>query len=224
MLVLTVGACYNTGEVIHMQTKDVLLALRTQRGLSQDELAEKVYVTRQAVSRWETGETTPNTDTLKLLAALFDVSIDMLLGEPRQILCRHCGMSLQETVLSPTDICPHCGDAAYWERYVQIGGEDAIAAFKAQLIEEINALQVEGMAPVEELNALPGSFVNVAYRLPGGQCVPCLDDDATYLGNQLPCLFDDSRCFGIVANMEFILVCTYEENGANPELLIYKKR
>ena len=207
-----------------MQTKDVLLALRTQRGLSQDELAEKVYVTRQAVSRWETGETTPNTDTLKLLAALFDVSIDMLLGEPRQILCRHCGMSLQETVLSPTDICPHCGDAAYWERYVQIGGEDAIAAFKAQLIEEINALQVEGMAPVEELNALPGSFVNVAYRLPGGQCVPFLDDDATYLGNQLPCLFDDSRCFGIVANMEFILVCTYEENGANPELLIYKKR
>ena len=207
-----------------MQTKDVLLALRTQHGMSQDELAEKVYVTRQAVSRWETGETTPNTDTLKLLAALFDVSIDMLLGEPRQILCRHCGMSLQETVLSPTDICPHCGDAAYWERYVQIGGEDAIAAFKAQLIEEINALQVEGMAPVEELNALPGSFVNVAYRLPGGQCVPFLDDDATYLGNQLPCLFDDSRCFGIVANMEFILVCTYEENGANPELLIYKKR
>lgn len=208
-----------------MQTKDVLLALRTQRGLSQDELAEKVYVTRQAVSRWETGETTPNTDTLKLLAALFDVSIDMLLGEPRRILCRHCGMSLQESVLSPTDVCPHCGDAAdYWERYVQIGGEDAFAAFKAQLMAEINALQVEGMAPVEELNALPGSFVNVAYRLPGGQCVPFLDDDATYLGNQLPCLFDDSRCFGIVANMEFILVCTYEENGANPELLIYKKR
>ena len=48
-----------------MNTKDVILELRTKKGLSQDELAEKVYVTRQAVSRWETGETVPNTETLK---------------------------------------------------------------------------------------------------------------------------------------------------------------
>ena len=101
-----------------MQTKDILLALRTQHGLSQDELAERVYVTRQAVSRWETGETTPNTDTLKLLAALFDVSIDMLLGESRPLICRHCGMTLQESVIpDSSNVCPHCGDAAdYWER------------------------------------------------------------------------------------------------------------
>ena len=209
-----------------MQTKDVLLTLRTQHGLSQDELAEKVYVTRQAVSRWETGETTPNTDTLKLLATLFDVSIDTLLGKPRQVICHHCGMALQDSVLStPTDVCPHCGDAVnYWERYGQIGGEDAFATFKAQLMAELNTLQIEGMPPVEDLHTLPGNFVNVAYRLPNGNQVPFLDDDATYLGNQLPCLFDDSHCFGIVANMEFLLVCTYEENGANPELLIYKKR
>lgn len=51
-----------------MNTKDVILELRTKKGLSQDELAEKVYVTRQAVSRWETGETVPNTETLKLLS------------------------------------------------------------------------------------------------------------------------------------------------------------
>lgn len=49
--------------------------LRTKKGLSQDELAEKVFVTRQAVSRWENGETTPNIETLKLLSKLFDVSI-----------------------------------------------------------------------------------------------------------------------------------------------------
>ena len=224
MLVLVMREWYNVCEVITMQTKDILLTLRTQHDLSQDELAEKVYVTRQAVSRWETGETTPNTDTLKLLAALFDVSIDTLLGASRPIICHHCGMTLQESIL-PSDVCPHCGDAAdYWARYVEIGGEDAFAAFKAQLMDELNALQIDGMPPVEELNALPGSFVNIAYRLPNGQCVPFLDDSATYLGNQLPCLFDDSRCFGVVANMEFLLVCTYEENGANPELLIYKKR
>ena len=38
-----------------MDTKDMILELRTKMGLSQDELAEKVFVTRQAVSRWENG-------------------------------------------------------------------------------------------------------------------------------------------------------------------------
>ena len=41
-----------------METKNVIFELRTKSGLSQDELAEKVFVTRQAVSRWENGETT----------------------------------------------------------------------------------------------------------------------------------------------------------------------
>ena len=50
-----------------METKTVIYELRTKHGLSQDELAEKVFVTRQAVSRWETGETIPNTEALKLL-------------------------------------------------------------------------------------------------------------------------------------------------------------
>ena len=40
-----------------MDTKQVILELRTQKGMSQDELAEKVFVSRQAVSRWENGET-----------------------------------------------------------------------------------------------------------------------------------------------------------------------
>ena len=66
-----------------MDTRDVLLQLRTEKGLSQEQLAEKVFVTRQAVSRWETGETTPNTETLKLLSNLYDVSINTLLGSPR---------------------------------------------------------------------------------------------------------------------------------------------
>lgn len=51
-----------------MDTKQVILELRTQKGMSQDELAEKVFVSRQAVSRWENGETVPNTETLKLLS------------------------------------------------------------------------------------------------------------------------------------------------------------
>ena len=70
-----------------METKDVIINLRTARGLSQEALAERVFVTRQAVSRWETGETTPNTETLKLLSGLFGVSINTLLGAPRRLIC-----------------------------------------------------------------------------------------------------------------------------------------
>ncbi len=83
-----------------MATKDVILSLRAKNGLSQDELAEKVFVTRQAVSRWENGETVPNPDTLKLLSALFDVSINTLLGAPRKLICQCCGMPLEDSLLS----------------------------------------------------------------------------------------------------------------------------
>ena len=83
-----------------METKDVILNLRTKNGLSQDELAEKIYVTRQAVSRWETGETVPNVETLKLLSKLFDVSINTLLGSPRKLICQCCGMPLDDSTMS----------------------------------------------------------------------------------------------------------------------------
>lgn len=83
-----------------MDTKDVIYHLRTQQGLSQNQLAEKVFVTRQAVSRWETGETTPNTETLKLLSQLFSVSIHTLLGAPQRLICQCCGMPLEDSILS----------------------------------------------------------------------------------------------------------------------------
>ena len=83
-----------------METKDVLLQLRTQKGYSQDELAEQVFVTRHAVSRWETGETVPGTETLKLLSKLFNVSINTLLGAPRKLVCQCCGMPLEDAFLS----------------------------------------------------------------------------------------------------------------------------
>ena len=83
-----------------METKNVLFELRTKRGFTQDELAEKIHVTRQAVSRWETGETVPNTETLKLLSKLFDVSINTLLGSPRKLICQCCGMPLDDASMS----------------------------------------------------------------------------------------------------------------------------
>ncbi len=78
------------------ETKDVIYYLRTKAGLSQQELAEKIFVTRQAVSRWENGDTLPNVETLKLLSKLFDVSVNTLLGSPRRLVCQCCGMTLTD--------------------------------------------------------------------------------------------------------------------------------
>ena len=254
-----------------METKDILFELRTKHGFSQDELAEKLFVTRQAISRWENGETTPNVETLKLLSKLYDVSINTLLGSPRQLICQCCGMPLEDSSISKEpdglfneDYCKWCyadGEYMYhdmdelinvcvnnmandqfspdqvrtylndmlpkldyWKQYKTLAGAEKFNEFKQQLIDEINVLHVEGMPKVESLNALVGGYINLEYRLPNGQMVKFLDDGATYLGTQLECEFGGNRCFGIAVNMDFILICTYEENGENPELVIYKKR
>ncbi len=254
-----------------MDTKDVIFELRTKNGLSQDELAEKVFVTRQAVSRWENGETVPNTETLKLLSRLFNVSINTLLGSPHQLICQCCGMPLQDEIIGKDkdgtpneayckwcyadgtytysdmdeliDVCiPHMVNESfseeqaraylkqvlptldYWKRYEALSDDGQFEAFKKQLIREINDLQIEGMPKVERLNALVGSFVNLAYPLPSGASVRFLNDGTTYLGTQLESEFGGDRCFGVLANMDFILICTYEAEGKNPELVLYKKR
>ena len=254
-----------------METKDVIYSLRTRNGFSQDELAEKVFVTRQAVSRWENGETVPNTETLKMLSMLFDVSINTLLGSPRQLFCQCCGMPLEDTIIGKDadgapnesyckwcyadgtytysnmddliEVCvPHMVKEGfseeqarsymkqtlphldYWKRYEELSDNGQFEAFKQKLIAEINDLQIEGMPKLTRLNALVGSYVNLAYPLPSGLSVKFLNDQTTYLGNQLESEFDGERCFGVLANMDFILICTYEKDGANPELVLYKKR
>ncbi|MBR4769144.1 MAG: helix-turn-helix domain-containing protein [Lachnospiraceae bacterium] len=254
-----------------MSTKDVLYELRIRNGLSQDELAQKVFVTRQAVSRWENGETVPSTETLKQLSKLFKVSINTLLGSPRQLICQCCGMPLEDPIISHEkdgtlneDYCQWCyADGTYtynnmselidvcvknlvgenfteeqartymeqvlpqldyWKRYEELSDNGQFEAFKRQLIDEINDLHIEGMPRLEKLNALVGSYVNLEYPLPNGLKVKFLNDQTTYLGNQLEPELGGDRCFGVLANMDFILICTYGCDGIDPELVLYKKR
>ena len=132
-----------------METKNIILKLRTERGMSQDELADKIMVTRQAVSRWENGDTVPNTDTLKLLSKEFDVSINTLLGEPRKLICQCCGMPLEDSTLSRET------DGSFNEEYCKwcyTGGE-----FKYSSPEQLIDFCVEHMAseawPPEQVRA-----------------------------------------------------------------------
>lgn len=63
-----------------MEFHEKLQELRKQRGLTQEELAEKLYVSRTAVSKWESGRGYPNIDSLKAIANFFSVTVDQLIS------------------------------------------------------------------------------------------------------------------------------------------------
>ncbi len=114
-----------------MEVKDVLFRLRTEKRISQEELAKELLVTRQAVSRWENGDTIPNTETLKLLSKFYDVSINTLLGSPRELICQCCGMPLEDSSISREK------DGALNEEYCKWCYEDGkfVYSSKEQLID-----------------------------------------------------------------------------------------
>ncbi|MBQ8404160.1 MAG: helix-turn-helix transcriptional regulator [Clostridia bacterium] len=82
-----------------MKLQDKILRLRKKSGLSQEALAEKIGVSRQAVSKWETGEAVPELSKLLLLARAFAVTTDYLLSEeetePEQTEARPTEEALQ---------------------------------------------------------------------------------------------------------------------------------
>ena len=63
-----------------MEFNEKLQELRKQRGLTQEELAEKLYISRTAVSKWESGRGYPNIESLKAIAKFFSVTVDELLS------------------------------------------------------------------------------------------------------------------------------------------------
>ena len=74
-----------------MGISETILCARKKAGLTQAELAQKVYVTRQAVSRWETGESEPGIDMRKLLAGALDLPVTDLFDLPDTPSCQCCG-------------------------------------------------------------------------------------------------------------------------------------
>ena len=106
----------------------------------------------------------------------------------------------------------HCGKCS-----------DASCRLKKELIAEFNALGIEDMEEVTNLNALSGSFVNLAYTLPSGQSIKFWDDNRIYLGNQIRKKNSD-RCYGLTADEGFLLVCEYGNGGSDAEIVVYKRR
>ena len=121
--------------------------------------------------------------------------------------------------------CPGCSDEkCFIAKYIKKDGKEAYEEFKQTLIGEFNGLTIPGMPKINELYALVGNFVNLEYLLPSGQTVKFLDDNSMYLGNQVACELRKGRCFGIVACVDFLLVCEYGENGADPDIVLFQRR
>ena len=99
-----------------MATKDVISAIRKEAGLTQGEMARRLYVTRQAVSRWETGETAPGIDMVKLICVTFSVPLERFFEMPTSYYCQCCSMPMPEEKARGTeadgspssDFCSHC--------------------------------------------------------------------------------------------------------------------
>lgn len=106
--------------------------------------------------------------------------------------------------------------------YIKRGGFEEFKKLKETLIKELNALGIRNLQ-VEDLELLNGFYINLEYPLPNGQSVKLLEDDQIYLGNQIEIPGND-RCYGIAADDKYLLVCQYGCGGADPEIIVYKKR
>ena len=92
-----------------------------------------------------------------------------------------------------------------------------------ELLREFHALGVKELQAVTQLHALPGDYINLLCRLPGGQVMQVLQNDKTYLGAQV-CKETDGRCYGLAADENQLLVFEYGDGGSDAELILWKKR
>lgn len=99
-----------------MAMSDIIASIRKEAGLTQEEMARRLYVTRQAVSRWENGETTPGIDMVKLICVTFDVPLERFFEMPMSYYCQCCSMPIPDSELHGTeadgsksdDFCKYC--------------------------------------------------------------------------------------------------------------------
>lgn len=86
-----------------MAIKDIITSIRTEQGLTQQEMACKLFVTRQAVSRWEQGETQPGIDMIKLICVTFGVPLERFFEMPMEYYCQCCSMPIPDADLHGTE-------------------------------------------------------------------------------------------------------------------------
>lgn len=99
-----------------MEMKEIITSIRKEANLTQEEMAHRLYVTRQAVSRWENGETAPGVDMIKLICVTFGVPLERFFNMPKSYFCQCCSMPITDPELHGTehdghaseDYCKYC--------------------------------------------------------------------------------------------------------------------
>ena len=86
-----------------MAMKDTIAQIRTEKGITQEQMAKDLYVTRQAVSRWETGETSPGIDMVKLICVAYSVPLERFFDMPLEYYCQCCSMPIPDPAMHGTE-------------------------------------------------------------------------------------------------------------------------
>lgn len=159
--------------------KDALVRLRRERGLTQEELARRLYITRQAVSRWECGATEPGIDMLKLIARELDVPVTALLDMPEHY-CQSCGM-----MFTGPGQHGHEADGSETEdfcRWCYEGGAYTYEATMDEMIEDCAPRMAEAMGwTVDEATSLLGAVLPGLERWRPADERPCGTHEAAGL-------------------------------------------
>ncbi len=138
--------------------------------------------------------------------------------------CCACPFKAQCRGCAATGGKPFGGVCAAAEQ-IKSSGREGFEAFKRQITDELNDLAIEHMPKITQLFPLCGFYVNLNYPLPNGSFCRFLDDKRVYLGAQVESEQPGAhKCFGVVADRDFLLVSRYGENGTEPELICYKQR
>lgn len=124
-----------------MEFHKKLQELRKRNGLTQEELAEKLFVSRAAVSKWESGRGYPNIDSLKAIAKFFSVTIDELLsGEEVLTIAEEDGKEKQGRILDLVYGMLDCSAALFL--FLPLFGQ-----VSGGVVQEVSLISLGGVAP-----------------------------------------------------------------------------
>lgn len=130
---------------MNIEIANRLAKLRKEKGLSQEELAEKLGLSRQAVSKWERAESSPDTDNLICLAKIYNISLDELLRTEEDIESIKESVKEKETEKKDVKISPS-------SIYVKDGDEEVNISFSGIYVKDGDEEVVIGNKPTELLS------------------------------------------------------------------------
>ena len=137
-----------------MNLAEKILSIRKSVALTQEEFADRLFVTRQAVSRWENGETSPTLDTLRTIFELFNVDANSFFTDTEAAVCQSCAfpfkvideMGENSDKTLNADYCKYCLDGG---KFVHEGSLDEMIEINLKFLTEFNAENGTNFSPDE---------------------------------------------------------------------------